>query len=561
MNRKLKRIIVASLFTGILVGTETTNFLTINQETAQAAVIGGNINEKTILTTDFQQIKNIGANYGQFVVENSALAEFQLLLKGNKTAAIKIPDELKGYVSLTADAQVTVQMGLDLSENVKLIKDLLTESNKALVTLSQLIDDQSLLGFSINAEEVYTALDAVNQLVNVDLVQSSSKVVISDDGAVLNAEFNEATIKLLATKVYEIVSHLKSAISTFEMQGASRPVLVPVINIALLPVKMIVNAYLDQFPNQINMVPEFVKLLGDAAILKSSKIIFPVSLNLDKNWFKNNAPNGLVTEVFASIDESNLISINLFEKQGNNIIPLVFSDIIAPNVPIVSNINAEKDGFSFDITAESGSIITVYNNEDTILTSSNSVPGTADGKTAGKISLDVKADPGSKLVVKATDKSGNESMPLEFYLPTKSDKNIPLYRAYNPNSGEHLYTKDKTELNDLISNGWMDEDIAWITPSEGVIVYRSYNPNSGEHFYTKDLDEFERIIEQGWENEGIGFYSNIDKDQNNSIYRVFNPNASGPGSHHFTSSIEERNNLILRGWTDEKEAFYSIIEN
>ncbi|WP_159721871.1 InlB B-repeat-containing protein [Enterococcus sp. CSURQ0835] len=133
----------------------------------------------------------------------------------------------------------------------------------------------------------------------------------------------------------------------------------------------------------------------------------------------------------------------------------------------------------------------------------------------------------------------------------------PLYRLYNPNSGEHFYTKSAQERDWLISLSWKDEGTAWITPKKGTPVYRVYNPNSGEHFYTKDAAERDDVVKAGWRDEGIGFYS----DETNKavpIYRVFNPNAQNTSSHLFTKSQAEVNWLTTKGWLDENIAFYGV---
>ncbi|WP_159721870.1 InlB B-repeat-containing protein [Enterococcus sp. CSURQ0835] len=133
----------------------------------------------------------------------------------------------------------------------------------------------------------------------------------------------------------------------------------------------------------------------------------------------------------------------------------------------------------------------------------------------------------------------------------------PLYRLYNPNSGEHFYTKSAQERDWLISLSWKDEGTAWTTPKKGTPVYRVYNPNSGEHFYTKDVPERDDVVKAGWRDEGIGFYS----DETNKavpIYRVFNPNAKDSSSHLFTKSQAEAKWLEGQGWLDEGIAFYGV---
>lgn len=101
-----------------------------------------------------------------------------------------------------------------------------------------------------------------------------------------------------------------------------------------------------------------------------------------------------------------------------------------------------------------------------------------------------------------------------------------MYRLYNKNSGEHFYTSDSTEMNNLISAGWASEGTAWMAPIKSKNpVYRVYNPNSGEHHYTMMPIERDNLIKNGWIDEGIGWYS--DESQNTPMYRLYNPNATG----------------------------------
>ena len=38
---------------------------------------------------------------------------------------------------------------------------------------------------------------------------------------------------------------------------------------------------------------------------------------------------------------------------------------------------------------------------------------------------------------------------------------IPVYRLYNPNTGEHFYTENEAEYIYLQNVGWNDEGIGW----------------------------------------------------------------------------------------------------
>ncbi|MGX7303805.1 KxYKxGKxW signal peptide domain-containing protein [Enterococcus columbae] len=133
---------------------------------------------------------------------------------------------------------------------------------------------------------------------------------------------------------------------------------------------------------------------------------------------------------------------------------------------------------------------------------------------------------------------------------------VQLYRAYNPNSGEHLYTADKAEYDHLVSLGWKGEGDAWKAASKGAPVYRLYNPNSGEHFYTISESEYNDVAKAGWKKEGVAFYSDANKGV--EVFRLFNPNAKGAGSHHYTTLASERDDLIKAGWKYENVAFFGL---
>ncbi|MBV7392546.1 leucine-rich repeat protein [Enterococcus sp. ALS3] len=128
-----------------------------------------------------------------------------------------------------------------------------------------------------------------------------------------------------------------------------------------------------------------------------------------------------------------------------------------------------------------------------------------------------------------------------------------MYRLYNPNTGEHFYTADKTEQQDLIIKGWTDEGIGWTASKSGDTVYRIYNPNVGEHLYTKSLKEYNNLTLYGWVKEGRAFYSARSSEV--PIYRVYNSNQFA-FNHHYTKSEQESKHLTKLGWSDEGIAFY-----
>ncbi len=132
-----------------------------------------------------------------------------------------------------------------------------------------------------------------------------------------------------------------------------------------------------------------------------------------------------------------------------------------------------------------------------------------------------------------------------------------MYRLYNPNSGEHFYTKSKMETENTVRAGWKYEGIGWYAPkSSNQPVYRLYNPNAGDHHYTKSEKERELLVSEGWNYEGTGWYSSEAADKV-TLYRLYNPNATS-GAHHFTKSTLERDMLKKAGWSYEGESWYGV---
>lgn len=143
--------------------------------------------------------------------------------------------------------------------------------------------------------------------------------------------------------------------------------------------------------------------------------------------------------------------------------------------------------------------------------------------------------------------------------PTATPKPVAtqeMYRLYNPNSGEHLYTAVKTEAVKLRNAGWNYEGIGWYAPvSSKTPVYRLYNKNAGDHHYTVYAAERDNLVKAGWQYEGIGWYS--DDSKSVPLYRAYNKKAR-TGSHNYTTNSGEQQNLVKNGWRDEGIGWYAV---
>ncbi len=141
--------------------------------------------------------------------------------------------------------------------------------------------------------------------------------------------------------------------------------------------------------------------------------------------------------------------------------------------------------------------------------------------------------------------------------PVRAADDIAMYRMFNTDTAEHLYTNSETERDVLIQKGWVYEGIGFYTVSAGPgIVHRLYNPASTDHHYTQDENEYHVLVSSGaWNDEGIAWYS-ADPAAGVPMYRLFAPSLV-TGAHHYTTSVYERDQLIASGaWEYEGIAWY-----
>lgn len=144
-----------------------------------------------------------------------------------------------------------------------------------------------------------------------------------------------------------------------------------------------------------------------------------------------------------------------------------------------------------------------------------------------------------------------------------------VVRMYNKWTGEHLFTTNALEVADLEARGWQNEGTYWKAPAaptdkehkdnaKYMPVYRLYNPNSSDHLYTTDLVEYTNLMAAGWNGEDVKFMSAATPDLQNkakigqpdvdaeAIYRQFNPNVT-VGTHNY-GGLAENKKVLDAGW-------------
>ena len=96
---------------------------------------------------------------------------------------------------------------------------------------------------------------------------------------------------------------------------------------------------------------------------------------------------------------------------------------------------------------------------------------------------------------------GWQSEGVAFIAPRESD--VAVFRVCG---GMHSLVTSVGELHILVENGWRFEGIAFHAGGD-VPVYRMYNPNSGDHVFTASEAERDDLELHGWSPEGVAFYA------------------------------------------------------
>lgn len=153
--------------------------------------------------------------------------------------------------------------------------------------------------------------------------------------------------------------------------------------------------------------------------------------------------------------------------------------------------------------------------------------------------------------------------PSEPTIPFVPEEKKALYRLYHQLSGEHFFTTNLEERNQLLTDpNWKEEGLGWTVPEvSDSPVYCVVNPHTHDHHFTIDQNEYETLKSLGWIDDGIRFYAAGSETQYQNLvplYRLYNPNHKGTGSHHYTADENERDTLVKQGWNNEGIAWHGF---
>lgn len=132
-----------------------------------------------------------------------------------------------------------------------------------------------------------------------------------------------------------------------------------------------------------------------------------------------------------------------------------------------------------------------------------------------------------------------------------------VFRLYNPEIGDHLYTASSTEASSALGAGYVEEGATFSNEAGStalVDVARFYNQATGDHFYTASSAERDALLAGGsdYVSEGVAFRAYAAQTEGAAaIHRFY---ADHSGDHFYTPSLAEGN---AAGYQYEGVAWYA----
>lgn len=128
---------------------------------------------------------------------------------------------------------------------------------------------------------------------------------------------------------------------------------------------------------------------------------------------------------------------------------------------------------------------------------------------------------------------------------------VPLYRADNPRTGQHLYTTNQGEITGVQGQGWTSAGVVgYISPeqSSGTTPLYRILVSYGDHFYTTSAAERNTVLQQGGKDEGVvGYIATTQEPGTQPLHRMVGKN----GMHFYTTSASEVASAAAQGYREE----------
>ena len=391
----------------------------VSQKSASAAVLDIELLSNMTLTNNSGttasnrfQLNPDGTQNVDFTVSGKSLAQASTITSGKKQVVLGVPEELQGLVQPNGNAQIDSSITLRINQ-VPLVATVLDATDAVIGAVTKVVS--ATPGISINIDEVYDKLDALNNIGEAGQGKFTAPLSINADGSVISAPIDDGLGLILAQNLNDALTDLNNAVQALTATGSgpASNIAATALNATLIPLKATVSAAVSTLKTTISLGGAIVNQLADAAVLGDTEIIVPTKVTGPAEYLNTNPT--LDAGFVGSVVKGNVITLDLFKSsdgkstvyyQGNP------DDFAVPATPTdVATAGNSTDGYEVTGKAEANSDVTVYDKDG------NEVgTGKADADGNFTISVPGSVGPEADLTVTATNANG-ESDPASTQTP------------------------------------------------------------------------------------------------------------------------------------------------
>ncbi|MGO2083741.1 adhesive domain-containing protein [Vagococcus sp.] len=300
-----------------------------------------------------------------FIIQGAELANVTVQDGTERYAMLVVPEALRGKVQPNGQAVIETSAVVNLKK-VKLLTGLFDVVNDLLSLVDKILNGVlSLVGISINLDDVLQQLELLEALENLPSTKYEQEIIVEEGGQILTVAIDKGLGPILAEGLIEVVENLAKAVEELRVE-----IKIPVvgdlaagaINGLLLPIKKTLASVVSGLVPVLKGGGAVLNQLTDASVLGETTITIPTLVSAPEVDTNRYAADFITTVV-----RTNQIELHVLNQSENrNTIYFTKEQLLLDltQVPKVLNFGIhpirqfEAETFSATIDGESDSPLT-----------------------------------------------------------------------------------------------------------------------------------------------------------------------------------------------------------
>lgn len=247
-----------------------------------------------------------------FIIQGAELTNLTVKDGTERYAAVMLPAQLKGKVKPNGDAIVETSAIVNLKK-VKILTGLFDVVNDLLSLVDKIANGVlSLVGISINLDDVVYQLDLLNALENLPSTKYEQEIVMQEDGQILTVAIDKGLGPIIAEGLVEVVQNLAKAVEELRVEikiPIVGDVAAAAINALLFPIKKTVASVVSGLVPVLKGGGTVLNQLTDASVLGETTITIPTLVSAPEI-----EANSYAADFIATVVRTNKIELHVLSQ-------------------------------------------------------------------------------------------------------------------------------------------------------------------------------------------------------------------------------------------------------